>query len=184
MHAKKELRHEYPAMHLDRTSLVNNPYTHVSWQESDEISSGCPRLWWWRSIIYNDFTKEDVFEFYHIKVGQFQLGQMDPVAFIPSKVCTSLQVLDSRSGKFFDMKNVSSSKDICGIVWCSGHWTPGQQFRLSQGHFVLVLGKTLIITHTKLYVLESLITVQYTFITCISVSQQSTEEKSGFNCCL
>ena len=25
MHAKKELGHEYPAMHLDRTSLVNNP---------------------------------------------------------------------------------------------------------------------------------------------------------------
>ena len=53
-------------------------------QESDEISSGVSRVI--QMMEDYDLTKEDWDSI--IEVGQFE-GQRDPVASIPSKVCTS-----------------------------------------------------------------------------------------------
>ena len=58
-----------------------------------------------------DLTKEDWDSI--IEVGQFE-GQRDPVASIPSKVCTCRSLILTRETLL--MGNLSSSKDKCGLV--------------------------------------------------------------------
>ena len=58
-----------------------------------------------------DLTKEDWDSI--IEVGQFE-GQRDPVASIPSKVCTCSSLI--LVWKSLLMENLSSWKDSCGLV--------------------------------------------------------------------
>jgi len=74
-------------------------------QESEEITSGVSKVM--KVMEEYDLTKEDWDSI--IEIGQFEV-QRDPVASIPSKVCTC------RSQKSLLMENLNSSKDSCGLL--------------------------------------------------------------------